>query len=159
MSVIHSFFIITLCPSKLGNGSQPFLDCHLDIFFHPGFLGVIPFFTAWLFWYSYHFLLYLYIPKLVCSKNLYNYKVTCLLLNSLPSNELDFFYETRSRNYDTGWLLCHISMVFIQCIDSSQTTKRHSCDGYFIYIAIFNLYFEGFTLWAWRNLFYMNNWS
>ena len=24
-----------------------------------------------------------------------------------------FIHETRSRNCDTGWVLCHISMVFI----------------------------------------------
>ena len=42
------------------------------------------------------------------------------------------------RNCDTGWVLCHISMVF----DSFQTMKRHSYNGYSILIAIFNSFHE-----------------
>ena len=41
---------------------QPFLGCRLS-FFHLGlFGGPCPFFTVWLFWYRYHFFLYLHEP-------------------------------------------------------------------------------------------------
>ena len=30
----------------------------------------------------------------------------------LRYNWVDFLFQIRSRNFDTGWVLCHISMIF-----------------------------------------------
>jgi len=32
----------------------------------------------------------------------------------LQYNWVEFLFTIRSRNFDTGWVLCHISMVFFQ---------------------------------------------
>ena len=56
-----------------------------------------------------------------------------LILNSNNNN--------RSRNCDTGWVLCHISMAFTWIPLKPQ--KRHSYNSHSIYIAIFSLLHPG----------------
>ena len=49
----------------------------------------------------------------------------------LQYNWVDFYSQIRSRNFDTGWLLCHIS------VDSFQITKRLSYNDCSTYMPSF----------------------
>ena len=50
-------------------------------------------------------------------------------------------HKNRSRNCDTDWILCHISMASIWIPFKPQ--KKHSYDSYSIYIVIFSSFLQG----------------
>jgi len=58
----------------------------------------------------------------------------------LHYNCVDFYSQILSRNFDTGWILCHISVVFFLILFKPH--KRHSYYVYSIYTPSFNSFLE-----------------
>ena len=75
------------------------------------------------------------------------------ILNGWDITE-QIFYSQIWLHYFTGWVLCHISVVF-SLIPSNH--KRHSRDGYSIYTRSFKQSFQ--TVYPVGIFFFVKNWS